>query len=171
MSWRRLENVFSRLLRQALKISWTSLQRNNFLFSKTFSRRLVHTSSGRLGRCTQDVFKTCLIVTLKTSSRHLQDMCWNVFQKSWWQTKCLLGTNLYLFLSNLYLYLANLYLANLYLRNLRLIQDKFKIHYLDPNNFDIHRIWNSNSTFRNLLMEKQVNCYSIPKMYKRPLKK
>ena len=76
MSWRRLENVFSRLLRQALKISWTSLPRNNFLFSKTFSRRLVHTSSGRLGRCTQDVFKTCLIVTLKTSSRHLQDMCW-----------------------------------------------------------------------------------------------
>ena len=72
-SWRRLQDMSSRRLQDmSFKMSWRSLQRNNFSSSKTSWRRptrglenVFKTSSRRLGRPK--------IVTLKMSSRHLED--------------------------------------------------------------------------------------------------
>ena len=115
-----LQDVLKTSSRYVLKTSSTRLQRNNFLSSKTSSRRLedvlrrrfedvLKTSWGRLGRQK--------IVTLKMSWRRLEDMSWICLgnkQGFYWG---------YLYLTNLNVYLANLYLTSLYLTNLRWIQN------------------------------------------------
>ena len=108
--------IFKTSSRHVLKTSSTRLQCNNFTSSKTSWRRL------------EDVFKTSRktswrrlgrrkIVTLKTSWRRLEDMSWRrLWGKQnfyWW----------YLYLTNLNVYLTNLCFTNLYLTNLRRIQN------------------------------------------------
>ena len=63
--------------------------------------------------CLQEIFKICLEVVFQFLKR---------------PTNCLLERNLYLFLTNINLYLTNLYLTNLYLTKLKQIQDKSKMH-------------------------------------------
>ena len=102
------------------KTSSTRLQRNNFTSSKTSWRRLddvfktsPKTSSRRLGRRkivnAEDVFKTSWRHILRTSSR-----CLGGKQNFYWW---------YLYLTNLNVYLTNLRFTNLYLKNLRRIQN------------------------------------------------
>ena len=78
--------------RHVLKTPSTLLQRHNFTSSKTSSRRPTKTSWTRL----QDVFKNSRktssrhlgrrkIVTLKTSSRRLQDMSWRCLKDISWR--------------------------------------------------------------------------------------
>ena len=63
--------------RHVFKTSSRRLQRNNFLSSKTSSRRLA--------RCLQDVFKTYLQDVFKTSSRRLQDVLQDEKLLRWWR--------------------------------------------------------------------------------------
>ena len=76
----------------------------------------------------QDVHKTSSRYFLKTSWNRLQRNNFLSSKTSWRPAKCVLGRNLYLYLTNLNLHLTNLYLTNLYLTNLALIQDNFKAH-------------------------------------------
>ena len=98
-------------------ISWRRLQCKNFTSSKTSWRRPVKKSWRRL----DDVFKT----SRKTSWRHVLKTSWRHILKTssrrlggkqnvyWW----------YLYLTNLNVYLTNLCFTNLYLTNLRRIQN------------------------------------------------
>ena len=95
----------------ALKTSSMHLQRNSFSSSKRSWRRL-----GRRK-----------VVTLKTSSRRLEDMSWRRLEDiswrrledmSWRRLQDVLETN-----KSKCVYLANLHLTNLYLTNLRRIQN------------------------------------------------
>ena len=81
-------------------------------------------------------------LVFKTSWRRIQDTLQDVLKTSWRPTKCLLASNIYQFLTNLNLHLTNLCLTNLYFTNLKWIQDKSKIHQLEPNSFYIYRIFN-----------------------------
>ena len=103
--------------RHFLKMSSARLQRSNFSSSKTSSRRMLKTYLEEvLKTCLEDVLKTCLEDVLKTC---LED----VFKTSWRQTKCLLEISRYLHLTNLNVNLTTLYFINLYLTNLRRIQN------------------------------------------------
>ena len=103
--------------RHFLKMSSARLQRSNFSSSKTSSRRMLKTYLEEvLKTCLEDVLKTCLEDVLKTC---LED----VFKTSWRQTKCLLEISRYLHLTNLNVNLTILYFINLYLTNLRRIQN------------------------------------------------
>ena len=102
-----LQYVLKTSSRRVLKTSWRRLQRNNFLH--------------HLARRLEDVLEDGKVVTLKKCSRHVLKMLWR-------PTKCLLGRNIYLNLTNLNLHLKNLYLANLYLTNLRQIQSKYTMY-------------------------------------------
>ena len=95
MSWKRLEDILKTSWRHVFKTTSRRLQRNNFLSSKTFSRRLQEVS--------QDVFKMSSrrlgrrkIVTLKTFWRCLQDILWRRLQDVLNTNKCLLGLKCYL---------------------------------------------------------------------------
>ena len=107
-------------LQDVLKTSSTRLQHSNFRSSKTSWRGLEDvfktspkTSSRRLGRRkivnAEDVFKTSWRHILRTSSR-----CLGGKQNFYWW---------YLYLTNLNVYLTNLRFTNLYLKNLRRIQN------------------------------------------------
>ena len=76
-------------------------------------------------RCFEVVFMTCLEDLVRTSQT---------------PSKWLLRSSLYLYLLSLNLYL---YLTNLYLRNLRRIPDKSKMHESQPNNLKFITYWNS----------------------------
>ena len=77
MSSRRLQDVFKMSSRRVFKTFSRRLQRNNFLFSKTSSRRL-------LARYLQHVFKTSSGRICKTSTRCFQD----AFKTSWKTKNC-----------------------------------------------------------------------------------
>ena len=104
-------------LPDVLKTSSTTLQRNNFTSSKTSWRRL--------GR--QKIF------TLKTPWRHVLKTSWRHVLKTYWihilkTSSRLLGGKKnvcwwYLYLTNLNVYLTKLCFANLYLTDLRRIQN------------------------------------------------
>ena len=83
-------HVFKTSSRHVFKTSSRRLQRNNFLSSKTSSRRLA--------RCLQGVFKTSSRRFCKTSSRRLGrrkivtlKKCWRRLQDVFKINKCLLG--------------------------------------------------------------------------------
>ena len=118
--------------RHVLKTSSTRLQCNNFTSSKTSWRRLEDvfktsrkTSWRRLGRRKIVTLKTSWRHVLKTSWRHVLKTSWRHILKTssrrlggkqnfyWW----------YLYLTNLNVYLTNLCFTNLYLTNLRRIQN------------------------------------------------
>ena len=129
-----LQDVLKMSSRHALKTSLTRLQCNNFLLSKTSSRRLANRSWRRLEDILQDVLKTswktknCYAEdVLKKSSRHVLKVPWrHVLKTSWRQTECLLGISVsnHGLLTNLNLHLADLYLTNLYFTNLKQIQNE-----------------------------------------------
>ena len=122
--------------RHVLKMSSTRLQRNNFTSSKTSWRRLEY------------VLKTSCKDVLKTSWRRLEDLLQDVLKTSWKTKNCyaedvlktswrhILKTSSrrlggkqnfywwYLYLTNLNVYLTNLCFTNLYLTNLRRIQNE-----------------------------------------------
>ena len=82
--------VFKTSSRHVLKTSQRCFQCNNFLSSKTSSRRLAW--------CLQDVFKTpsrhlgrWKIFTLKAFWRRLQNISWRPLQDIFKTNKCLLG--------------------------------------------------------------------------------
>ena len=95
--------------RHVLKTSSTHLQRNNFTSSKTSWRRLGRRKIVTLKTSWRHVLKTSWRHILKTSSRRLGGKQ-NFY---WW----------YLYLTNLNVYLTNLCFTNLYLTNLRRIQN------------------------------------------------
>ena len=111
--------------RHFLKMSSARLQRSNFSSSKTSSRRMLKTYLEEvLKTCLEDVLKTCLEDVLKTCLEDVLKTCLeDVFKTSWRQTKCLLEISRYLHLTNLNVNLTTLYFINLYLTNLRRIQN------------------------------------------------
>ena len=137
--------------RHVLRTSWTRLQRNNFTSSKMSWRRLAKTSWRRLEddfktfrktfwRLLEDVFKTswktknCYAEDVfKTSWRHFLKKSWRHVLKTYWRhifktsSRCFGGKQnfywWYLYLTNLNVYLTNLCFTNLYLTNLRQIQN------------------------------------------------
>ena len=127
-----LEDVLKMSSRHVLKTSSPRLQRSNFTSSKMSSRRLQDVLQRRLQDLSQDVFKTSLKTkncyaedVFKTSCRHVLKTSWRYILKTpsrrlggkqnvyWW----------YLYLTNLNVYLTDLCLTNLYLTNLRQIQN------------------------------------------------
>ena len=111
MSSRHLQDMSSRYVfktssRHVFNTSLKRPQRNNFSSSKTSSRRLarclqdVYKTSWRRLCKTFDIFKTSSrrigrkkIFTLKMCWRHLQDMSWRRLQNVRKTNKCLLGNN------------------------------------------------------------------------------
>ena len=137
-------------------ICWSStrLHRNNFLSSKTKRLQVVKTSSrcledvledekllrwrrllDVLKTCLEDVLKTCLEDILKKCLEDIFKTCLeDVFKMSWRQAKCFLGISV----SNKSKCISNkLYLTNLYLANLRRIQNPLirTQQFRDSSNF------------------------------------
>ena len=117
MSWRRLQQVFSvtilrlpRRLEDVLKTSWKTKNCYAEDVLKTSWRHVLKTSWRHVLKTSwRHILKTSWRHVLKTSSRRLGGKQ-NVY---WW----------YLYLTNLNVYLTNLCFANLYLTNLRWIQN------------------------------------------------
>ena len=109
MSWRRVENAFSVTISRIPRRFWDiSL------------------------RCLQDIFKTSSIIlrdVFKKNWKTKNYQAENIFKMFWRPKRCLLGSNLYQYLTN----------PNLYLTSFRWIQDKSKMHQLEPNYFHIYR--------------------------------
>ena len=132
-SWRRLEDM-----------SW---RRPQHIFRVTIFRySSLKTSWRHLERCLARRLERRKIVTLKTSSRHLEDvlktcledMFWRRLEKiSWRRLQDVSDANKWW-----YLYLANLnvYLTNLCFTNLTNLTNLGQMRHLEPNNFDIRLI-------------------------------
>ena len=122
------QDVLKTFSGHVLKTSSTCLQRNNYMSSKTSSRRL------------EDVLQIRLEEVLKTPWWHLAKRLEDVLKTSWKtkncysedvlktshrKTKYLLGISVsdHSLLANLHQYLADLYPINLFFKNLRRIQN------------------------------------------------